>query len=83
MASLARRLEPRIFGMPMFLRANSAARTSGQYSNCDTASNTLASVFRDTVFEPLVTRDTVAMETPASLATSFIVLGTLLTPISA
>ena len=83
MASLARRLEPRIFGMPMFLRANSAARTSGQYSNSEAASNTLAAVFPDTALEPLVTRDTVAIETPASLATSFIVLGTLLTPISA
>jgi len=69
--------------MPLFLFASSEASTCGQYSNCDAARKTLAAVFPDTTLEPLVTRDTVAVETPASIATSFMVQGTLLAPSSA
>jgi NhaP-type Na+/H+ or K+/H+ antiporter len=46
------------------------------------ACSTLAAVFPETALDPLVTRDTVAVETPARVATSLMVQGILVTPIS-
>jgi hypothetical protein len=55
----------------------------GQYCNCEIAANTLVLVSPDTLEAPFITRDTVAIETPASLATSLEVLDTVLRPIDA
>jgi hypothetical protein len=47
--------------------------TVGGYCNRETAPNTFALASQDTLQVPFTTRDTVAVETPASLATSFTV----------
>jgi len=80
MSAVAGRGALRILRLPPFPRANSAAGVLGRYRNCETAAMTLAAVLPDTLLEPLVTRDTVAIETPASLATSHMVHGTSLGP---
>lgn len=64
---------PRFLGMPRFVRPNSAACPLGRYCNREMAVETLVRVSRDTSQAPFTTRDTVAVETPASEATSFIV----------
>jgi hypothetical protein len=45
----------------------------GQYRNPEIAFNTFVFVLRDTIPDLFTTRDTVAVETPASLAMSFTV----------
>jgi hypothetical protein len=45
----------------------------GQYCNVEIVDITLSRILPDTLPAPLATRDTVAVETPASLAMSFIV----------
>jgi hypothetical protein len=59
--------------IPPFARPNAAAYGLGQYRNLEMADKTLVCVSRDTRSELFKTRDTVAVETPASLATSFTV----------
>jgi len=65
----------RLLGLPSLARASSAAWAFGKYFKAEAASRTLVFVFPDTLTEPLVTRETVAIETPASLATSLMVHG--------
>ena len=64
-----------LLGLPSLTRASSAAYAFGKYFKAEAASRTLVFVFPDTLPEPLVTRETVAIETPASLATSLMVHG--------
>jgi hypothetical protein len=52
----------------------------GQYCKLEIAVNTFALFSPDTLPAPFATRDTVAIETPANLATSFIVLAITLSP---
>jgi hypothetical protein len=66
---------PLFLEMPPFARPNSAACALGQYRNFETAFKTLILVLLDTLPAPLTTRDTVACETPESLATSLTVHG--------
>src|ERR1035437_5929679 len=61
--------------MPRFSRPNGGACALGLNCNFETAVNTLLVVLADTVHEPFMTRDTVAVETAASLPTSFTVHG--------
>src|SRR5436305_11985466 len=61
--------------MPAFARPNSAACAFGKNCNLETADMTFVLVLPDTVLVSFTTRDTVASETPASLATSLIVHG--------
>jgi hypothetical protein len=56
---------------PLF---NSVACTLGRYCSLEIASKTLALLSLDTLLQPFTTRDTVVVETPASLATSLTVL---------
>ena len=62
---------------PAFVRASSEASEFGQYCRIDIACVTSAFFLFDTQAVPLRTRDTVATETPACLATSFIVHDTI------
>ncbi len=64
---------PRLLGIPPFARPNAAACPFGQYCSHETADRTLSFVTRDTLHEPFTTRETVAVDTRASLATSFTV----------
>ncbi len=57
------------------VRPNSAAYVFGQYCNLEIAVRTFDLVVHDTYPASFTTRDTVAVETPASPATSLIVLG--------
>jgi hypothetical protein len=57
-------------------RFNSVACKFGQYCNREIAVKTLFLVSLDTFPLPFTTRDTVVVETPASLATSLTVLDT-------
>lgn len=61
---------------------NSTAAVLAQYCNVEMAFKTLVLVSRDTLPLPFATRDTVAVETPANLATSFIVPDIPLSPIN-
>jgi len=54
----------------------------GQYFNLEIAFKTLVLVSPDTLPASFTTRDTVVVETPADLATSFIVHGIKLSPVS-
>jgi hypothetical protein len=65
--------KPRFLGMPALDRPNSAACPLGRYCNRETAPNTFVFASQDTLQVPFTTRDTVAVETPASLATSLTV----------
>jgi hypothetical protein len=62
---------PRFLGEVPFPRPNSAAWLLGRYCSLAIALKTLVLVSADTAPVPFVTRDTVAVETPASRATSF------------
>ena len=53
-----------------------------QYCKVEMALKTLVLVSQDTLRLPFATRDTVAVETPANLATSFIVPDITLSPIN-
>jgi hypothetical protein len=55
----------------------------GQYCNLEIAVKTFVLVSQDTLPAPFTTRDTVAVETPASLATSFTVHDRTLISVSA
>ena len=57
----------------VLLVANPLAISFGLKSKRSITSKTFCLVFSRTTFEPLITRETVARETPASLATSYIV----------
>ena len=69
--------------MPAFARPNSAAFALGQYFNFEIAAKTFVLALPDTLPAPFATRDTVAVETPASRATSFTVQDTLFRPADA
>jgi len=56
-------------------RPSSAAYALGLYFNLEMAAKTFAFVMQETFAAPFTTRDTDAVETPASLATSFTVDG--------
>lgn len=64
----------RLLGIPPFSRPSSAACAFGRYCTLDIAVKTFVLVLRETVPEPFTTRDTVAVETPASFAMSLTVL---------
>src|ERR1700728_639823 len=66
---------PRFLEIPPFARPNSAACALGLNCNFETTLKTLFLVLVDTLLAPFTTRDTIADETPASLATSLTVLG--------
>ena len=66
---------PRFLEIPPFARPSSAACGLGLYCNFATMLRTLLLVLVDTLSAPFTTRDTVACETPASLATSLTLLG--------
>lgn len=61
----------RFLGMHAFDRPNSTACRLGRYCKCDTTPKTFVLASPDTLQAPFTTRETVAVETPASLATSF------------
>jgi hypothetical protein len=65
--------EPGFLGMPALDLPSSAACSLGRYCNRETASNTFVLASQDTLQTPFTTRETVAVDTPASLATSFTV----------
>ena len=67
------RLNIDLLGMPPPPRPNSAADALGRYCNSEMAVKTIALFELDTLLIPFMTRDTVAVETQASLATSLIV----------
>jgi hypothetical protein len=60
--------------MPPPDRPNSTAEALGRNPNWEMAFMTFVLLSHDTLPAPFTTRDTVAVETPASLATSLIVL---------
>ena len=64
---------PRFRGIPLFPRPSSAAWLFGRYCEPEIALDTFFFASRDTAPDPLTTRDTVAVETPASLAISITV----------
>lgn len=64
---------PRFRGIPLFPRPSSAAWLFGRYCEPEIALNTFFLDSCDTAPDPLTTRDTVAVETPASLAMSITV----------
>jgi hypothetical protein len=66
--------------MPPFASPNSATCVLGQYCNSQIVAKTLVLILPFTLLAPFATRDTVAVETPASLATSFIVLDIIFSP---
>jgi hypothetical protein len=82
MRAILGRYEVRFLEMPPLPRLNSAASALGQYCNCEIAAKTLVAVLTETSAEPLITRDTVAVETPANLATSLMVQGIGFGPVS-
>src|SRR5260370_42190593 len=63
-------------GLHLAPRFNSVACTFGRYCSRELAVKTLVLVSLDTLQLPFTTRDTVAVETTASLATSVAVLDT-------
>lgn len=69
----------RLLDIPEFARPNSTACAFGQYRNCAIATKTFALVSLATFPALVITRETVAVETPANLATSLTVgIGTLI-----
>src|SRR5579863_7395253 len=64
---------PRLLGIPPFARPNAAACRFGRYCRDKTTDNTRSLVSQDTLPVPFKTRETVAVETRASWATSFTV----------
>src|SRR5277367_3711823 len=70
----------RFRGIPPLARPSSLAWRFGRYFKAEIAASTASLVTEETFAEPFMTRDTVAVETPASFAMSLIVGGKLATP---